>query len=284
MTKPLTRLATLALVGFFLAISPAGATEYNLTGVGSSEFDGVVKFTQVGPQPTGSGFIDSFVRIEGGGSIPVKEAYNTTVDNVFQNGATNTFNHALLLSQVPTVTIGGTAYREFILDINEAGSAATELLSVSDIQVFLSATGNQSTTNTNGTGLLQLKNASLVYRLDAGGDDSIKLNYSNNSGSGSGDMSMLIPDSLFQDILKTHPTYTQLVLYSKFGVPIEQNDGYEEWFVCNTGKDGAGSPVACTPGTTNGTTGNTQSPQVPEPASFALLGAGLVYLNRRRKK
>lgn len=268
------------LIAVFLlvATAPATGTEYNLTTAGSSASDiysgSTVLFNQINPQATGTGLIDSFVQIgQPGGSLTTTQAYNTTVNTVLNNGASDQFNHALSLSSVPTVTVGGIVYREFVLDINETG--ATPLLSVSDIQVFLTNTGNQTVTSTNGTGQLQLKDSKLIYRLDGAGDDSIKMDYSLNHGSGSGDMIMLIPNSLFV------AGYNQVVLYSSFGKPISQDDGFEEWFVCVNKSTGA--PQACTGSTTlAGTTS-----QVPEPSAMLLLGAGLLYLarvSRQRKK
>jgi hypothetical protein len=209
-------------------------------------------------------------RIKASSSTLVKDAYNTTVNNVIFNGSTDTFNHALLLSQEPTVNTGGTTHRDFVRDINKPKSANDKLLSVSDIQVFLTDISNQSSVSSIRKGTkneLILKDSAPLYRLDGpkgrnGDDTSIKPDSSLNSAS---DMLMLIPDWLFQDILKSNPTYTQLGLYSKFGEPYPREDGHEEWFFCNSEKDGSGTPEACTPGTTNGNIdGGTSSGQAPD--------------------
>ena len=253
-----------------ISAAPAKGNEYNLSTAGSSASDtysgSTILFNQISPQSTGTGLIDSFVQIgQPGGSLTFTQAYNTTVNNVLNNGASDQFNHALSLSRVPTVTVNGTLYREFVLDINETG--ATPLLSVSDIQVWLTNTGNQNV-GINGGGKLALKDATLIYRLDNGTDDSIKMDYSLNHGSGSGDMIMLVPNSLFVG------GFNQVVLYSSFGSPITQDDGFEEWFVCVNKSTGA--PQACTGSTTlAGTTS-----QVPEPSAMLLVGAGLLYLAR----
>jgi len=271
------------LLGIVVALAeaalPAHATEYDLTTAGSTVTDSGVIFTQINPQSTGTGLIDSFAQIgQPGGSLTFTQGYNTTVNNVLNNGASDNFNHALLLSSVPTVTIGSTTYREFVLDINETGS--NPLLSVSDIQVFLTNTGNQSVQTFDSKNQLNLADSKLIYRLDGTGtpgqDDSIKMNYSLNSGSGSGDMIMLVPNSLFTG------GYTQVVLFSSFGKPIAQDDGFEEWFVCRNKT--TGGPQACTGSTSGTNVSGSGSQSVPEPASALLLGLGLAWWSWRGRK
>src|SRR5258706_6693243 len=70
--------------------------------------------------------------------------------------------------------------------------------------------------------------ATQVYELDAGahGDKLVRMDYSQASGSGSGDMFAYVQDSLFAG--KTGP---YVYLYSKFGVPDASDAGFEEWAV-----------------------------------------------------
>ncbi|MBI4355957.1 MAG: PEP-CTERM sorting domain-containing protein [Candidatus Omnitrophica bacterium] len=181
------------------------------------------------------------------------------------NGASDVFNHAIMITDVPRVTIDGIQYREFLLDINQNASDNPSLLSLDEIQIFLSGTANQSVETFTG-GILDLTDASLVYRLDAGSDSWIKMNYTLNHGSGSGDMFAYIPETLFANVYTGSNKF--VYLYSRFGENHVNNDGFEEWAV----REGGGPE----PGPDAG-------PTIPEPTSLFLMGTGLLsWLGARR--
>ena len=190
-------------------------------------------FGEISPQPTGTGYIDPFLRLQGNGQ---EEGYNTSARpfQLDQKEPVN-FTHDLLLSAVPIKTIDGVQYREFFLDINESNSQNKRLLSLDELRIYLSATGELDSYNASTK---QLNGLNAIYDLDAGGDNWIKLDYSLNSGSGEGDMVAYIPNSLF-----TGAGTQYLYLFSRFGdqeaANADADAGFEEWWV---GPATAGSP------------------------------------------
>ena len=207
------KLAIIIFTAVFLAAAPAWAIELDLTTAGSSGSINSALFEQINPSATGTGLISSFVRISG--NTDTVQGYNTSFRPLqYDENTSPTFTHDLLLGDVPIVNIGGTNYRQFMLDINQTGTAP--LISLDSLQVFLS--GSAEGTNY-ATGL-----GTKIYDLDVASDNWIKLNYNLNTGSGSGDMFAYIPNSLF-----TGGQY--VYLYSQFGLHYANNDGFEEWAV-----------------------------------------------------
>jgi hypothetical protein len=229
---------------------PAGAAPtLDLTTLGSSGTINGAYFEQVDASSTGTGIIDSFVRM--GANTSIERGYNT--DGVVQfDTKDDTHTHSLLLSSVPIVMKNGVLYREFLLDINESGGTKSTL-SLDTIEIYLAGAGNLTGYPSLGT---------KIFDLDSGGDAWILLKASLNSGSGSGDMFAYIPNTLFSG-------GTQVYLYSKFGESessIYPNDGgFEEWAV----RVGVAPPQG-----------------TPAPGAFllTLLGSNVtIWLHRRRR-
>jgi len=247
----------------FFALKLAAATILSLAGTASA--DTVLNFTQTFPgsgsintalfntnmqQPTGSGVIQSFVRIGEAPSAEV-QGYNTDARPLqFNENTSATFTHSLNRDTLQSTVINGVSYYQFLLDINQNNSQVPEMyLSLNELQIFQGNSGSLTNATVNGTtGLLSFgANATLVYDMD-GADDSnpntssrIDLNYDFNSGSGSGDMYAYIPTALF-----TGPN-KWIYLYSKFGAdPYGNNDGYEEWAAV-TGPNSPPPPVVPLP-------------------------------------
>ena len=244
-----------ALIAFVLILSAglAQAETINLatgnSGTATAAIGGTYQAIWVDAQSTGTGVIDSFLRVQATGD---EQGYNTSL---FQgqppmDAVGGGFTTGLQLSEVPIVTLAGTQYREFLLDINETSPGG--LLSLNQVQIFLSA--NQAPDNLAAAGtppILVFPGANEVFRMSqAGNTDDIILDYNRNPGSGGGDMLLYVANSLF-----TGAATQWVTLFSQFGEPGNPSDaGFEEWAV----------RVGTTP------------PAVPEPTSLILLGLGFV--------
>jgi hypothetical protein len=244
-------------------------------------------YTQVPAQPTGSGVLDSFVRIRDNQAIV--QGYNTTVSGTYQNDGTNTFNHEITVGQIGLIDTNGALpggeVMRFLLDINQTG--ANPLLSLNEVQIFLSSTPNQSIEPVllNGQ-LLPLANSTLVYQMDAGGDNTVELNYALNSGSGSGDMTLDITLAMLNAAFAAAGLTTDaqkngayIYLYSRFGDPNANNDGYEEW------TNFQGNPIGETP--CDPATQDCGPRELPEPGSLALISLGLLgaaFVSKRSRR
>lgn len=214
-------------------IVPA-ASVLDLTTPAAEAAAGEAIVRQADARPTGTGFIHSFVRVQGkasgGGS---QHGYNTDARPLqFDENKSPQFTRGLLASQVPTVMEDGVAYREFLLDINQKSSAAK--LSLDEVRIFLGGvpdlSGYSTSTHT-------LPGAEQVFDLDAHGDVAVLLNARLNSGSGAGDMVLLVPAAAFAGADPASHVY----LYSKMGsLPgAAANGGFEEWAVGTSGGETA---------------------------------------------
>ncbi len=208
------RVASVVVVALTAVAVQAGM--YNLTDETRSGIPGADQvtinnalFRNCNQASTGTGVIDSFLRIQHNGT---EQGYNT--DGDLQYNEKTGFTHSLQLSAVPIVNIGGTDYREFLLDINQENNHP--LLSLDALQIYQADVGNR-TGPIGGFG---------TPRYSLGSDNWILLDYSLNDGSGSGDLFAYIPNSVFG-------SGEFVYLYSKFGAhsPYTANDRFEEWAV-----------------------------------------------------
>jgi hypothetical protein len=229
------------------------------SGTATAATGGSYQAVWVDQQSTGTGVINSFLRVQANGS---EQGYNTSAGTPMDTVGGN-FTRSIQLSEIPTVTLMGTSYREFLLDVNQSGSGANSLLSLNQVQIFLSPAQAPANLTSSGTNpfILTFGGATEVFRMSTTGNtDEIILDASRNSGSGSGDMFLYVQSSVFAG------AGTQFVtLYSQFGTPNganASNAGFEEWSV----REG------------------TTPPPVPEPISLVLLGVGLLGIGIAKRK
>src|SRR2546423_376477 len=171
----------------------------------------IFEFTQ--PQPTGTGYIKPFLRVQ---NDPNEQGYNTSGGTPFDDKA-GPWTHDLTFADLMTtaVTIGGQNYFKLMVDINEPGGRKSTL-SLDQLQFYSSSQGSLTTTNISSLGTLR-------YSFSPG--DQVLMDAARNHGSGSGDMFAYIPVSAFAGTASTDFVY----MYCAFGGTDPSQGGFEEW-------------------------------------------------------
>jgi hypothetical protein len=190
------------------ATGPSALTVDLTAGTGSAGTVNGVLFEFDDQQPGGTGGLNSFVGIEASGT---EEGYNTSNPAV-------PFDEVGLTRDVQfgeLENIGGNYL--FVLDINEP-SGGQSLLSLDELQIYISATGSQNTTVLGDLG-------TLIYDLDAGGDNVVLMDFDNAPGIGVSDVLMTVSASTFAGVSPTDI----VILYSRFGDTESADEGVETW-------------------------------------------------------
>jgi hypothetical protein len=183
--------------------------------VGSPGGTAIFEFTQ--PQPTGTGYIKPFLRLQ---NDPSEQGYNTsgvTPAAPFDDKA-GIWTHDLTFADLMTtaVTINGANYFKLLLDVNEPNGSKANI-TLTDLRFYTSSQGSLVTTDISQLGTLR-------WAMTPG--DQVLLDASRNHGSGSGDMFAYIPVSAFAGTSSSDFVY----MYCAFGnTDFESQGGFEEW-------------------------------------------------------
>ena len=211
--------AALIAAGMLAIASIAQATVVDLIHNDEGSFTNqygtsIFQFTQ--PQPTGTGVIQPFLRVQANGA---EQGYNTSGGTPFDDKA-GPWTHDIQFSdlQSTAVTVNGTTYFKIMVDLNEPNGAKSTI-SLTELQFYTSATGSKTTLDIASLGTLR-------YDMDAGGDNTVTFDAGRNHGSGSGDAFFYIPASAFAG---TNPN-DFVYMYVAFGdADMTTAGGFEEF-------------------------------------------------------
>jgi len=259
-------LPTLAVAAGLLTGSNAFGTEINLvtgTSLGGTAFtDGSESFAG---GTTGAGAIYELANTHPAGTgvfLPFlsyqrkndEEGINTSLlgngQGVLDDKRVPQWTHDLHLNELGTVTRNGVTYYQFELDANETGSGnINRLLSIDDIRIYTSATSPFTSSVSAGVGGLTTDSAVrtavnsdaatlgvLRYAQNADNGtknwvliDASRATEGSTSGSGSSDMAVLIPTSLFT-LAGGNDFVTFYTLNGVHDTTGDDSDaGFEEW-------------------------------------------------------
>ena len=211
--RTLTAFAVVAI-----AATAAQATVVDLTTADSGSIRGAL-FYETSTQPTGTGYIDPFLREQTSGSGGIEQGYNTSGGTPFDDKA-GIFTHDITLADLNSTvtTINGTQYYTILLDVNEP-TGSKSLISLDSLILYTSTQCSLTTTDISQLGIVR-------YSLDSNGqDNTVLIDASRNHGSGSGDVYIYIPVANFAGASPTDCVY----LYAQFGGADSSDGGFEEF-------------------------------------------------------
>ncbi len=189
----------------------------------------------------GSGVFESFLQTQ---DDPSEEGYNTDGVDEFDTGSSPTFNHSILVSEIPVVacesldtseTHAGLCW-ELFADINDsnANDPAAAQIQLTELEIWFTDDNEITGYDQGGTGFGA--DGDLVYNFEG-----VILINDVNQGSGRGDLRYLIP---LDDISLPIPAdcdygnsscTTFFVVYTEWGDPADgdykSDSGFEEWKV-----------------------------------------------------
>ena len=174
-------------------VASAGVCDLTSNGAtcGPSVLTNFAIFGEVSPQPTGTGYIDPFLRLQNNGQ---ESGYNTSA-RPFQLDQKEP-----ITSRTTRCSLRCRSRRSTVCNTGSSSSISTSPIGDESSPVARRAP-HLSVTNRHSQLVpcdqQKLNGLTAIYDLDGGGDNWIKLDYSLNRGSGDGDMVAYIPNSLF---------------------------------------------------------------------------------------
>lgn len=193
-----------------------------------------VVWSQTAIQPTGTGVIDPFLRVQDsndtGGS---EQGYNLDItttapmDDLSTSGSGGNYVHSVLFSDMDAS--GG--YVKLLLDANQTGS--NPQLSLTDLAIWVG--DSQAPQNSGSLSALVSALGTADYELDAGTDKQVNLavqtsnGFDANNGSGSGDLYVYIPVSYFAGGGTYFTLYCEFAKNPSLDPAYPNDDGFEEW-------------------------------------------------------
>ena len=210
-------LSLLAAAGTIFLAASTNAVVIDLSTAGSSGSINGALFFESDQQPSGTGFIDPFLRVQAHGNSTFEHGYNTDGGFPLDTKPPHNYQHSVRLDSLAAFNIGGVSYFKFMLDANQSGGGAGRF-GLDRLQFYTSNDPAQTTVVINPNQTLNLGN--LAYNLDLQGDNSI---ITHSTGSGKYDLIAFIPTANFNQ------ADSFLYLYFASGDTIAASGGFEEW-------------------------------------------------------
>ena len=207
-TLILSKLAAISLIAV-TGFASAGVINLKDSDSGTITTDlGAVTFAWDRYQPTGTGNLDPFLRIQNSGT---EQGYNTSERPL--DVKSDPFTRDVLISALVDHNSNGSY--EFVLDVGEPGGNASSI-SLDGLKLYSSSSPGQSGNDVIGT---------LLW--DLGADNSVLLDAKRGGGPGNGNSDMLM--SVQTSIIDSAPVGEEyFILWSQFS---SASSGFEEWSV-----------------------------------------------------
>ena len=241
--SPTRAITILAAIAALLPASKAFGIELDLTTQESGTI-GAAIFSRADTHPAGTGVYDPFLTLQSQGNQNVEQGYNTSGGLPLDDKRPH-WTHDLQLNQLKDVSIAGVSYFAFELDANETGNGNDRrTLSVDNIRIYTSPKGSQTPNNPDSLGKLRYALNPLLAGATFDVSNWIKIDASkkeagSTSGSGSSDMVVYVPTSLFTGASPTDFVY----FYNLNGVHDGADGGFEEWRALTGVPDGGNTLV-----------------------------------------